>query len=84
MSVTVLYFAWVRERVGFAQEMLPLDGPTTLGALVEALATRSDGHGAALADRARLRAAVNQEFVGWDAAVGPGDEVAIFPPVTGG
>lgn len=84
MSVTVLYFAWVRERVGFSQEVVPLDGPTTVGALVEALAARSDGHGAALADRARLRAAVNQEFVGWDAAVAPGDELAIFPPVTGG
>jgi molybdopterin converting factor small subunit len=55
-----------------------------VGALVDVLAARSEGHGAALGDRGRLRAAVNQEFVGWEAAVGPGDEVAIFPPVTGG
>jgi molybdopterin converting factor small subunit len=48
------------------------------------LAAQSAGHAAALGDRARLRAAVNQEFVGWDAGVAPGDELAIFPPVTGG
>lgn len=80
----MLYFAWVRERVGVQQEDVALDGPTTVGALVDLLAGRSEGHGVALADRARLRAAVNQEFAGWDAAVAPGDELAIFPPVTGG
>ena len=84
MSVTVLYFAWVRERVGSARETVALDGPTTVAALVERLAGLSDGHRAALGDRARLRAAVNQDFTGWDAAVAPGDELAIFPPVTGG
>jgi molybdopterin converting factor subunit 1 len=84
VSVTVLYFAWVRERVGMGQETVALDGPTTVGALVDRLAARSAGHGAALADRTRLRAAVNEDFSGWEAAVAPGDEVAIFPPVTGG
>lgn len=84
MSVTVLYFAWVRERVGIAQEIVAVEGPTTVGSLAERLAALSDGHASALADRARLRAAVNQDFVGWDAPVEPGDEVAIFPPVTGG
>lgn len=83
-GVTLLYFAWVRERVGVSQEDVELNAPTTVGALVERLAGRSEGHATALADRARLRAAVNQEFAGWDAAVRPGDEVAIFPPVTGG
>lgn len=83
-GVTVLYFAWVRERVGVSQETVPLVAPTSVGALVEALAARSEGHGAALGDRARLRAAVNQEFTGWEATVAPGDELAIFPPVTGG
>lgn len=82
--VSLLYFAWVREKIGVSAEQLALDGPTTVGALVEELAARSDGHGEALADRTRLRAAVNQDFVGWDAVVAPGDEVAIFPPVTGG
>ena len=80
----MLYFAWVRERVGMGQETVALDEPTTVGALVDWLAARSEGHATGLGDRARLRAAVNQDFVGWDATVNPGDEVAIFPPVTGG
>jgi molybdopterin converting factor subunit 1 len=84
VTVSVLYFAWVRERVGVQQEAVLLDGPTTVGMLVDRLAAQSAGHAAALGDRARLRAAVNQEFVGWDAGVAPGDELAIFPPVTGG
>ncbi len=82
--VTLLYFAWVRERIGVQTEQVALAGPTTVGALLDDLAERSAGHAAALADRSRLRAAVNQDFVGWDHAVTSGDEVAIFPPVTGG
>jgi molybdopterin converting factor subunit 1 len=84
VTVRLLYFAWVRERIGLGEEELALDGPEPLGALLDRLAGRSQGHGAALAERGRLRAAVNQDFAGWDALVQPGDEVAIFPPVTGG
>ncbi len=84
MAVALLYFAWVREQVGTDREEIPLEAPLPLRALVEALRARSPGHGRALADLSRLRAAVNQEFAGWDAPVRPGDEVAIFPPVTGG
>ncbi len=84
MSVSVLYFAWVRERVGLSGEQVALDGPMSVGELVDLLATRSAEHALALGDRARLRAAVNQDFAGWDAPVAPGDEVAVFPPVTGG
>jgi molybdopterin converting factor subunit 1 len=84
VSVSVLYFAWVRERVGISGEQVTLDGPMSVGALVDLLAARSAEHALVLGDRVRLRAAVNQDFVGWEAAVVPGDEVAIFPPVTGG
>jgi sulfur-carrier protein len=80
----MLYFAWVRERIGVGEEMVELSEVEPLSALVARLAARSDGHGAALAHLGRLRAAVNQDFVGWDALVAPGDEVALFPPVTGG
>ena len=82
--VRLLYFAWVRERIGADGETVEIAGPTTVGALLERLIGLSEGHAAALGDPARLRAAVNQDFVGWDHAVTSGDEVAIFPPVTGG
>lgn len=84
MSVTLLYFAWVRERIGVGTETVDLEAPETLDALLGRLAARSAGHAAALAEPKRLRGAVNQDFVGWDAVVQPGDEVALFPPVTGG
>ena len=45
---------------------------------------RGGGHAEAFADEAMVRVAVNQEYVGFDHAVGPGDEIAFFPPVTGG
>ena len=83
--IELLYFAWVRERIGADGEALALPaGVTSVGALLDWLAARSPGHAAALADRDRLRFAVNQEFAGVEAAVADGDEVAIFPPVTGG
>ena len=85
MALDVLYFAWVREGVGTGQERLdPPADVTTVAALIEWLATRSDGHASALSDRSRLRAAVDQLFVGLDASVVGAREVAIFPPVTGG
>lgn len=83
--IDVVYFAWVRERVGVDGEVLPLPpGTATVGDLLDWLATRSPGHAAALADRGAIRVAVDQAFVGMDAAIADGVEVAIFPPVTGG
>ncbi|PCG15375.1 MULTISPECIES: molybdopterin converting factor subunit 1 [Sphingomonas] len=85
MAVKIVYFAWVRERVGLAEEeVTPPAGVADVAALVEWLATRSDGHRAAFADPARLRAAVDQAFVPLDAPIAGAREVAIFPPVTGG
>jgi molybdopterin converting factor subunit 1 len=81
----VLYFAWVRQKVGMAEEdIAPPPEVRDVAGLVAFLATRSPGHAAAFADPRQLRAAVNQDFATPDAPVGPGDEVAFFPPVTGG
>jgi molybdopterin synthase sulfur carrier subunit len=81
----VLYFAWVREKIGMGEEeVTPPADVTTVATLVDWLAGRSDGHAAAFADRTRLRAAIDQEFVALDAPLGTAREVAIFPPVTGG
>lgn len=82
--IRLLYFAWVRERIGLGAEEVEIGGPMTVQALLAWLAARSPGHAAALAEPGRLRAAVNAEFAGFDAMVAPGDEVALFPPVTGG
>lgn len=83
--VQVLYFAWLRERVGTGAEAVALpEGVATVGGLVGWLRGRSAGHEAAFAAGRVVRCAVNQVFCDLDAAVGPGDEVAFFPPVTGG
>lgn len=85
MATEILYFAWVREKVGVGNETLDLpDGLARVADLVAWLATRSAGHAEAFADPARLRAAVDQTFVALDAPLGRPREVAIFPPVTGG
>ena len=84
-AMKVLYFAWLRSRVGAgAEDVTPPAGVTTVGGLLDWLATRGPGHAAALANRAVVRVAVNQEYVGPDHPVRAGDEVALFPPVTGG
>ncbi|MGN6376663.1 MAG: molybdopterin converting factor subunit 1 [Sphingomonas sp.] len=85
MAIELLYFAWVREAVGTGQETVsPPDDVTTVAALIDWLAARSDGHASAFADRTRLRAAIDQEFVPLGAPIAGAREVAIFPPVTGG
>lgn len=81
----LLYFAWVRQKIGVGEETLALPpGVTTVGALASHLASRGAGYADAFADPARLRAAVNQNHVSFDAPIRDGDEVAFFPPVTGG
>lgn len=84
-TVQVLYFAWLRERVGVEAETVSLpEGTTTVAALVAQLRGRSARHEAAFASGASIRCAVNQDFAAPEARVAPGDEVAFFPPVTGG
>lgn len=81
----ILYFAWLKERIGSGEEeVTPPDGVGTVGALLHWLAGRSEGHAAAFADPAVVRAAVNQEHAGPETPVKAQDEVAFFPPVTGG
>ncbi|MGE0226777.1 MAG: molybdopterin converting factor subunit 1 [Acetobacteraceae bacterium] len=83
--LTILYFAWLRERTGTGQEDLALPAHVkTVADLVTHLADRGPGFAAAFQNRRAIRCAVNQEFATPDAPVRPGDEVAFFPPVTGG
>lgn len=78
MSVTVLYFASLRDAAGISEEFLPL--PASLPALYQALSER---HGFSLpADR--LRVAMDGEFVAWDTPPRDGAQIAFIPPVSGG
>jgi molybdopterin synthase sulfur carrier subunit len=83
--LTILYFAWLRERVGFPREELPLpDGVATVGDLIGYLSGRSVAHAEAFRTDRKVRCSVNQEFVDRSAPIAPGDEIGFFPPVTGG
>ena len=81
----ILYFASIRDRVGIGQEDVTL--PPDVGdvrSLVDWLSAQGESHAAALADMSMVRVAVNQEYAKLDHAVSDGDEIAFFPPVTGG
>lgn len=81
----LLYFAWLRAKIGIAEERVDLPaGVDTVAALLDWLRRRGPGFAEALKDTKIVRVAVNQQYVGWDHPVKPGDEVALFPPVTGG
>jgi len=83
--VTILYFAWVRQKLGTGEECVNLPATVkTVGELAEYLRVRGGAFTEVFCDLRRLRAAVNQEHVGWDTPVRPNDEIAFFPPVTGG
>jgi molybdopterin converting factor subunit 1 len=83
--VKILYFAWLRARIGVAEEELaPPPEVRDAAALLDWLGGRGANYAAALANRAALRVAVNHDYVGLDHPLHEGDEVAIFPPVTGG
>lgn len=81
----ILYFAWVREKIGQAGEeiALPADVRDVAG-LMRHLSALSPRHAEAFANPRAIRAAINQDFADPGDAVADGDEVAFFPPVTGG
>jgi sulfur-carrier protein len=83
--VKILYFAWLRARIGCAEEEVSLPAQVRdVAALLQWLRSRGGRHAEALHNPAVIRVAVNQDYVGLDHPVREGDEVAIFPPVTGG
>ena len=81
--IDVLYFAWVRERIGLPRERLDTTA-TTVRALVAELAAREDRYALAFADLASLRVALDQTLSDFDAPLAGVREVAFFPPMTGG
>ena len=79
----ILYFAWVRERIGIPRERIE-DTPATVRDLVEHLRSREERYAAAFADLDALRVAVDQDLADFDAPLAGVREVAFFPPMTGG
>jgi molybdopterin synthase sulfur carrier subunit len=83
--VKVLYFAWLRTRIGHAEDTIELPGGVQdVRGLIGHLRARGPGYAQALGDLATVKVAVNHEYVGLDHKLKPTDEVALFPPVTGG
>ena len=81
----ILYFASIREKIGHGEDDASLPpGVANVADLVAWLQTRGDNYARALGDLRGVRVAVNQEHVKFDHPVGNDDEVALFPPVTGG
>lgn len=85
MALNIAYFAWVRERMGVADEVVELPAKVTdLTALLAWLATRDARGASAFAEPQRIRAAIDGVMMGPDAPLIGAREVALFPPVTGG
>lgn len=81
--MNVVYFAWVRERIGLAQETVETDA-ATVNDLIAELCAREERYDAAFADISALRVALDQELSDFDAPLEGVREVAFFPPMTGG
>ena len=81
----VLYFAWLKVKTGVGEEdVTPPPEVTNVGELVEWLKTRSPRHAEAFADPELVHCAVNQDYARSEDPVAAGDDVAFFPPITGG
>jgi molybdopterin synthase sulfur carrier subunit len=79
----VLYFAWVRERIGLPREEVDTSAKTVME-LVSELRTREERYAAAFADLRALKVAVDQNVTDFDADITGAREIAFFPPMTGG
>lgn len=83
MTLDVLYFAWLRERIGAPRERIET-AAATVADLVAELVRRDDRHAAALGDLDAVRVAVDQQLAGLDTPLSGAREIAFFPPMTGG
>ena len=82
--IQIVYFARVREAVGVDGEQADVEAGTSIAKLIDLLANLSERHAAAFSDRRTLRFAIDQKMVRADAVLDDAQELAIFPPVTGG
>ncbi|PVH30482.1 molybdopterin converting factor subunit 1 [Pararhodobacter oceanensis] len=83
MTLTVLYFAWLRERIGEPRDTITTEA-ATVADLVAELRTREERYALAFSDLGSIRVALDQELSEFDAPLAGVREVAFFPPMTGG
>ncbi len=83
MTLRVLYFAWLRERIGLPAETIDTEA-ATVADLVTELRAREDRYAHAFSDMKAVRVAVDQELTGLETSLDGAREVAFFPPMTGG
>jgi len=83
MTLDVLYFAWLRERIGLPRETVET-GAATVAELVAELRAREDRYDMAFRDLSAIRVAVDQQLTEFDTSLSDAREVAFFPPMTGG
>ena len=83
MTLKVLYFAWLRERIGIGSETVQTEA-ATVADLVTELRAREDRYDLAFSDMQSVRVAVDQDLTTLDAPLAGAREVAFFPPMTGG
>ncbi|GHA58062.1 molybdopterin synthase sulfur carrier subunit [Amylibacter ulvae] len=83
MKLNVLYFAWVRERIGVASETVETDAGS-INELLDELSAREERYAIAFSDRSVLRCAIDQTLVPFETSLANATEVAFFPPMTGG
>jgi molybdopterin synthase sulfur carrier subunit len=83
--VRLLYFAWVRQKIGVAEEeVTPPGSVSDVAALIEWLKGRGEGYASAFENLKLIRVAIDQDYVDFGTAIADAGEIAFFPPVTGG
>lgn len=85
MTTTVLYFAWIKEKIGIGEEHIEFPSHAkTVADAIAVLREKSEAHDEALQDATRIRVALDQTHVSFDSPIQGAAEIALFPPVTGG
>ena len=84
MTVKIVFFASLREKLGVNSVDLQISGPSSVSSLISQLADQHSAEWLAILTAVNIRIAVNQNIISEDIGVTDGDEVAFFPPVTGG
>ena len=85
LKMKLVYFSWVKERIGIAEETIELPGDVkTVADLLAWMPGRGDNFANALSEPSIIRVAVDQEYATSDTDVTKASEIALFPPVTGG